>query len=607
MFAKKQGDSFSMDVFRVLCVLFFTVCSSFFAINALAAIPAAERQALIDLYNSTNGDNWYRSNANWKTGDDFSAAGTECNWYGVTCDTGKKHVTEIRFYDNRLVGALPSTLNALTALQVFSITYESQLTGSIPDLVGLTELYLFDVSNNQLTGNIPDLTGLAALQSFSVNNNRLTGSIPDLSKLASLGLFDVSNNQFTGNIPSLAGLTVLYGFKAGNNQLTGSIPPLDGMKELHQFDVSNNQLIGPILSLAGAKNLRDFIVSDNQLTGSIPDLSELTSLRLFYVSNNQLTGTPPAPAAGSLEPWWCFAGDPTCPSPSLPNAMLCPNGLSSSADPAINAAWDTITGHSPWYAACTAAPIPVPTHVYTNQWIKTDSEGKNDEDAWGLSILQNFASNSRYIFVPWFTYDSNGKAAWYIFQGDNWWADDKITAEVRRYSGPDWGMMPYDNSKARFDVVGTATLTFTSATTATFSYNVDNVARTINLAPIDNMSMLSDAYTGQWYSPDEDNWGLTVLRGFQSNPNTVFVPWYSYDSNGKASWYIFQSDLIGNTVSADVYRYTGPSWGTMPYDNGKVGKTKVGTAKLTFTSATKAVFEYDVEGMKRTVNLIKIE
>lgn len=41
------------------------------ALPALAAIPEAERLALIDLYNSTNGDGW-TDKSGWKTAGNFS-------------------------------------------------------------------------------------------------------------------------------------------------------------------------------------------------------------------------------------------------------------------------------------------------------------------------------------------------------------------------------------------------------------------------------------------------------------------------------------------------------------------------------------------------------
>ena len=116
-------------------------------------------------------------------------------------------------------------------------------------------------------------------------------------------------------------------------------------------------------------------------------------------------------------------------------------------------------------------------------------------------------------------------------------------------------------------------------------------------------------YTGQWFNVSEDNWGLSIFQNFPGKPLTIFVPWYTYDSNGKAAWYVFQGDSwsADDVVSADVYRYTGPNWGTTPYDNSKITNTKVGTAKLTFTSATTVHFEYTVDGAGRSVDLQKLQ
>ena len=69
----------------ILFVLLFSTLG--FLHSALAAIPAIEREALIALYNSTNGDNW-NNNSGWKDGpldaDGFAMPGTEHMWYGVT-------------------------------------------------------------------------------------------------------------------------------------------------------------------------------------------------------------------------------------------------------------------------------------------------------------------------------------------------------------------------------------------------------------------------------------------------------------------------------------------------------------------------------------------
>lgn len=278
--------------------------------SAHAAIPAGERQVLINLYNSTDGPNW-NENTGWL------GAGNECNWYGVVCDSPNLHVQQIRMTGNNLRGSLPS-LSALTNLMdVFA--NENQLTGSIPPLVGLPLLVNFLANDNQLSGQIPSLAGLPNLRAFKLSNNQLSGQIPSLTGLANLEVFEVGTNQLTGSIPLLAGLAKLRNFDLYDNQLTGTIPSLAGLNKLEQFWVQNNRL-----------------------TGSIPlSLTNLTSLFTLDVSNNQLSGVMPnVPAYSFLLPGY---------------SRLCPNAF----DPIPNYGWDVATGQTPWYQDCAVLPDPV--------------------------------------------------------------------------------------------------------------------------------------------------------------------------------------------------------------------------------------------------------
>ena len=56
---------------------------------AASLIVTSQRQALIALYNSTDGDSW-TNNSGWKTAplypDGFAMPGTEGTWYGLTVD-----------------------------------------------------------------------------------------------------------------------------------------------------------------------------------------------------------------------------------------------------------------------------------------------------------------------------------------------------------------------------------------------------------------------------------------------------------------------------------------------------------------------------------------
>jgi len=74
-------------------------------------IPTEERDALIALYNSTDGPNWIDS-TNW-----LGTPGTECSWAGVTCDADGNHIQQLDLSGNNLNGHIPTKLENLTQLQ----------------------------------------------------------------------------------------------------------------------------------------------------------------------------------------------------------------------------------------------------------------------------------------------------------------------------------------------------------------------------------------------------------------------------------------------------------------------------------------------------------
>lgn len=89
------------------------------------SVPAAECQALVELYQQTGGDAWI-TRTNWL---DFSQPGFPCNWSGVACNTG--HVGELVLPGNQLSGTLPAALGSLT--QVTRLRLENNaLRGRIP-------------------------------------------------------------------------------------------------------------------------------------------------------------------------------------------------------------------------------------------------------------------------------------------------------------------------------------------------------------------------------------------------------------------------------------------------------------------------------------------
>jgi len=113
---------------------------------AVTEIPYVECEALVALYNSTNGAKW-RRNTGW------NVTNTPCSWYGVSCSGG--HISRLNLRSNKLTGSIPTELGNLTQLTRLNLS-ANKLTGSIPTELGnltqLTKIYLY---NNQLCGEIP--------------------------------------------------------------------------------------------------------------------------------------------------------------------------------------------------------------------------------------------------------------------------------------------------------------------------------------------------------------------------------------------------------------------------------------------------------------------
>jgi len=267
-----------------------------FDCNSVTDVLLKECEALVALYESTNGAGW-TDHTNWLETTMAS------NWFGVTVNDA--HVTNLELDGNQLSGAIPTDLGDLTSLRILDLSV-NQLSGAIPSELGsLSSLEYLDLWGNQLSGAIPpELGSLTSLQMLSLWDNQLTGSIPTwLRSLTSLQVLYLGDNQLTGSIPTwLGSLTSLQELSLGGNQLSGEIPPeLGSLTNLQGLTLVNNQLSGEIPpELGNLTSLEWLALSYNQLSGEIPlELGNLTSLAFLYLDGNQLSGAIPD-SLGSL-------------------------------------------------------------------------------------------------------------------------------------------------------------------------------------------------------------------------------------------------------------------------------------------------------------------
>ena len=207
-----------------------------------------QREALIALYNATDGQNWLVKHG-WLTDAPIR------DWYGVKVDD-EGHVVGLTLSGNRLSGEIPPELSSLVNLRVLALQ-GNQLYGAIP----------------------PELGGIFGLTWLWLDDNRLTGNIPsELGSLPYLTWLALDRNQLTGEIPpefgNLGNLVELY---LRRNQLTGAIPP----------------------DLGNLGNLQVMSLSDNRLSGEIPpELSSLPDSTRLFLGGNQLSGCVPAGLQG---------------------------------------------------------------------------------------------------------------------------------------------------------------------------------------------------------------------------------------------------------------------------------------------------------------------
>ncbi|MGZ8867849.1 MAG: fibronectin type III domain-containing protein, partial [Thermoanaerobaculia bacterium] len=294
-------------------------CVALVAATVSAAIPANERDALIAFYNATGGAEW-SERTNW-----LGAAGSECAWFGVTCNEAQTSVVELDLGGNALRGTFPiAALRGLPSLRELWLS-QNELTGPLqPEIRDLRTLQLLDLGDNPIGGTIPpqiaempnltalglyeaELTGeipielwrMSALVELLLRGNELTGSIPSqVSALRNIEYLSIEENQLSGAIPlELTTLTNLVQLWLGFNEFEGSIPPqLAQLQRLELLTLWGNRFSGTIpRELAQLENLQYLFLSYNELTGPIPpELGSMPELLRLSVGSNELTGPIPA-------------------------------------------------------------------------------------------------------------------------------------------------------------------------------------------------------------------------------------------------------------------------------------------------------------------------
>ena len=155
-----------------------------------------DREALVALYNATNGENWFRS-------DNWLSDAPPGEWYGVvTNDDGR--VIALVLSTNNLSGEISAELGSLSHLKELVLD-ANNLSGEIPaELSSLSNLQSLSLHSNGLSGEIPaELGSLSNLVVLFLHSNNLSGEIPaELGSLSNLEYLVLHSNELSGCVPS---------------------------------------------------------------------------------------------------------------------------------------------------------------------------------------------------------------------------------------------------------------------------------------------------------------------------------------------------------------------------------------------------------------------
>ena len=229
------------------------------------------------------------------------------------------------------------------------------------------------------------------------------------------------------------------------------------------------------------------------------------------------------------------------------------------------------------------------------------------ESGWGIDI----AHQGDIIFATWFTYDANGKGLWLALIA-NKDLTGAYTGTLLQSSGPPFSAVPFQPLQVTTVGVGTGTLTFDDKGAGTFAYTLGGITQSKSIVrqafgplPTCTFAILSDltrAYNYQdlwWAAPAgvESGWGLSLAH----EGDIVFGTWFTYDIDRTPMWLVFTApkttDNTTNTYTGTLFRTTGPSFASTPFDPKQVVATSVGTATVVFTNGNAGTFSYSVNGV----------
>jgi hypothetical protein len=432
------------------------------------------------------------------------------------------------------------------------------------------------VSGNNVTGNI----------TFSIDNGNKPGVIPACGNVPVVGGVAICLVPSSYQTANPLGYTARFSGDANN--VAASVTNVQSILLDNAVLTLSNDLVSPVV--VGTQTTVTALIRMRQPVGTVT----------FYER------VVPADAPASV-----FTDVPLKDCINLPMVLLsdstdaatasCPITARGSPRPPIVALYS--------YPAAHISGRTSETRIlqYTTRDIRAGDKGPADysdmwwagqvENGWGVSITQHGAIQFNVIYA----YDENRNALWYAMPGGNWdSAGTTFSGALYRPNGARFDQ--YDVSQFRVnESVGTASITYTSANTATLEYTINGVKgkksiiRQIYAQPDGQRRLpINDLW---WAGQVENGWGLNISQ----QGSQLFPIWYTYNSGGNTTFYPLPGGKWNSLVFAgDMYATISSPWLGVNYDPNLFIARRVGQTNIDFANANDATITYEVNGVVQT-------
>lgn len=154
---------------------------------------------------------------------------------------------------------------------------------------------------------------------------------------------------------------------------------------------------------------------------------------------------------------------------------------------------------------------------------------------------------------------------------------------------------------------GTSAATCTASPAASTTYTVQGSnaggAGNVASATVTVNAAGSALYSGLWGNSGESGWGMSITQ----HGNTLFSAIYTYDAVGEPTWYVMSNCPLAasNSCTGELYKVTGGSAPTVPWNGSGKVIGSVGSATLTFQDASHGQLAFTIKGVAGSKSIEK--